>query len=233
MQFFLNTIEGERDRLYQPRIITVYNVYTGFLFTIIITVYVIMAYVSNHYIFVEEVFFRSYSDQLSYLSIENLLDAKQQYRWLVYLFLPVILLVKIGFGAVCISIGSVLSTIKLKFKVIFKTVLLAEAVFIVAQILYLVNAFLHLDTLTLETASNYYPLTVLSYLGTQNVVQWLHYPLQTLNLFEILYMIAIAWLLAKQWKQDFMESLAIVVPSYGTGLILWVVFVTFLTLQIS
>jgi hypothetical protein len=46
-------------------------------------------------------------------------------------------------------------------------------------------------------------------------------------------MMAIAWLLAKQWKQDFIGSLSIVVPSYGTGLILWLVFVTFITIQVT
>lgn len=102
-----------------------------------------------------------------------------------------------------------------------------------AQVLYLVNAFFHLDTLTLETASNYYPLTILSYFGTENVVQWLQYPLQTLNLFEVAYMVVIGWFLSKQWKEDFVESLAVVVPSYVTGLLLWLVFVTFITLQIS
>jgi hypothetical protein len=64
-------------------------------------------------------------------------------------------------------------------------------------------------------------------------VKWLKYPFQTLNIFEILYMAAIAWLLAKQWSRDFMESLAVVLPSYVIGLVLWLVLVTFLTLQVS
>jgi hypothetical protein len=116
---------------------------------------------------------------------------------------------------------------------VFKTALVAEVVFIIAQIIYMINLSLHLENLTLATTANYFPFSVLSYFGAENVVDWLQYPLQTLNLFEVAYMSVIAWLLSKQWKQDFMESLAIVAPSYVTGLILWLVFVTFLTLQVS
>lgn len=204
-----------------------------YLFLFITMFYLVLTYISSNFILSEEIYVRSFSEQLTRQSLTALLDFQERYVWLNYLLLPVILLIKIAFGTVCISIGTVLTNVEFKFKTVFKAALVAEGIFIVAQVLYLTNLSFHLDTLTLETASNYYPLTVLSYLGTENVVQWLHYPLQTLNLFEVVYMAAIAWLLSKQWKQDFMESLAIVVPAYGTGLILWVVFVTFLTLQIS
>lgn len=202
-------------------------------FGVITTIYFLLTYYSNQVIFDEEIFRRSYSEQLTRESLEAMLGFQERYGWFGYVFTPLVLLIKISFAAVCISIGTVLSNIEFKFKTVFKAALLAEIIFIVAQILYLTNLSFHLDTLTLGNASNYYPLTLLSYFGTDNVVQWLHYPLQTLNLFEVLYMIAVGWLLSKQWKQNFIESLALVVPSYATGLILWLVFVTFLTLQVS
>lgn len=202
-------------------------------FCIIITFYAVLTFISNRYLLKEEVLIRSYSDQLTLQSIEALLGIKDRYEWVGYVFTPIILLLKIVFTTICVSICAVLSTIDFKFKTIFRAALLAELVFISAQILYLINISFHLDTLKLETVANYYPLTALSYFGTGNVVQWLRYPLQTINVFELLYMVVIAWLLSKQWKEDFMESLALVVPSYGTGLILWLVFVTFITLQIS
>lgn len=203
------------------------------IYGIIVLSYLFITFISNQYIFGEEVYVRSFSDKLSAQSIEAFLGVREKYWLWGYVTFPIVIAIKVSFSAICISIGAVLSNISFKFKAIFRMVLLAEIVFIVAQLLYLVNVSFHLDTLTLETAANYYPLTMLSYFGTENVVQWLQYPLQTLNLFEVAYISVIAWLLSKQWKQDFMESLAIVVPSYGTGLILWLVLVTFLTLQVS
>jgi hypothetical protein len=183
------------------------------LFGLIFSMYLIMTLISNQLIMGNDIFFRSYSDQFSHENLEIMFNIKERYEWMGYVFIPLLLFIKVTFATICISIGNVLSNIDFKFKTVFKAALLAEVIFIVAQVWYLTNLSFHLDTLTLETASNYYPLSALSYFGTENVVQWLHYPLQTLNLFEIFYMVTIAWLLAKQWNEDFMESLAIIVPS--------------------
>jgi|SRR5690625_3483644 len=204
-----------------------------FLFGIIVLCYLLFTFISNQYLFGEEVYIRSFSDQLTLQNIEALWDLQEQYLWLSYVFLPLIVLLKVFFATVYISIGAVLSNIKFKFKIIFRATLLAEVVFIVAQVLYLVNLSFRLDSLTLETASAYYPFSFLSLIDANQVVSWLQYPLQTLNLFEVAYMVVIAWLLSKHWKEDFMESLAVVVPSYATGLLLWLVFVTFVTLQVT
>jgi hypothetical protein len=205
------------------------NIQVSVLFVFITAIYLVLAYISDQFILGDEVYIRSFSDQ----TIETILNIRERYGWLNYVFMPLTLFLKIFFPALCISIGAVLSSLEFKFKTFFKAVLLAEAVFILAQIVYLINLSQHLDALTIETSLNYFPLSVLSIYGVENVVPWLHYPLQTLNLFEVFYILIISWLLSKQWKPNFIESLNIVLPSYGTGLLLWLVLVTFLTLQIS
>lgn len=110
---------------------------------------------------------------------------------------------------------------------------LAEVTFIIAQVIHLVKLFANRAELTFDTTANYFPFSILSFFGSENVVSWLHYPLQTLNLFLVLYVVLISWLLSKQWKPNFVESLNIVIPSYGIGLLLWMALVVFLTLQIS
>lgn len=192
-----------------------------------------LTYISNQFIITRDIYIRSFQSTLTIQSIESFLNVKKEYWWLGYIFIPLVVCLKVLFTALCVSIGSMLWDIKFKFRVIFKAALLGEIIFIIAQVIYLINLFFHMDTLTLQTFTNYFPLTVLSYFGTANVVDWLEYPLQTLNLFEVFYIVAIAWLLTRQWKQDFMESLAVVFPSYMTGLVLWLALVTFLTLQVS
>lgn len=192
-----------------------------------------MTHFGNQYIFTDQFYYRSFSDQLTAQSLKALLGMKERYAWLGYLTTPVILLLKISFTAICVSIGAVLLTVGFSFRMVFKAAMVAETVFIIAQVFYLINLWQHADALTLESAPNYYPLTVLSWVGVENAVSWLHYPLQTLNLFELVYIAVLSWLLAGRWKPDFVESLSIVLPSYATGLILWMVLVTFLTLQVS
>ncbi|WP_237854550.1 hypothetical protein [Rhodohalobacter sulfatireducens] len=205
------------------------NIPISVLFVSITAIYLVLAYISDQFILGDEVYIRSFSDQ----TIEAVLNMRERYGWLNYVFIPVTLFLKISFPALCITIGTVLSSLEIKFKTFFKAVLLAEVVFILAQILYLINLSRHLDALTIEKSLNYFPLSVISIYGVENVVLWLHYPLQTLNLFEVFYILIISWLLSRQWKPNFIESLNIVLPSYGTGLLLWLVLVTFLTLQIS
>lgn len=203
------------------------------LFVIICFLSLIILFILNSYIFTNQFYYRTFSDQLTTQGLEIFLGLKDRYSWVGYLSTPIILLFKTSLVSVCLSIGTILFSLDFKFKSIFKSVLLAEGVFIIAQIIYLINLSQHLNTLTIESSLNYFPLTVLSIYGAENVVPWLHYPLQTLNLFEVAYILCISWLLSKQWKLDFIESINIVLPSYGIGLLIWIVLVIFLTLQIS
>jgi hypothetical protein len=103
-----------------------------------------------------------------------------------------------------------------------------------SQIIFLIILYKNIESVTLSESVGYYPLSTLSLIGIENVnAQWAIYPLQTANLFQVFYVIAISWLLSKQNKHSFVENLNVVIPSYGLGLLLWVTFVAFLTLQLS
>jgi len=227
-------IKDKKDYPSKHQLVTVLDeIPIWLLFLFLILFYLVLTFISNHYIYGKEIYLRSYADRFPIKSIQAFWDMKKEFWWTAYLLTPLILFLKFSFTTVCISIGAVLSSVEFKFRTVFKNVLLAESVFLAGQVIFLINISFHLNTVTLQSASNYYPLSVLSYLEVNNVVKWLRYPLQTLNFFEVAYMVIIAWLLSKKWKENIIESLAIVLPSYSTGLILWLAFVAFLTLQIS
>lgn len=215
------------------KIKSIADFYVWIIFGAILIVYLLMAWFLQEYINNEYLYYRSYSGTLTKQTIENMLGLQSRYWWVSYVFIPILLFFKVVFTSICISIGTILAVIDFKFKNIFKVAIIAEVVFVIAQIVYLFNLFQNIDTLTFDTASNHLPLSLLSYFGTENIVTWLHYPLQTLNLFEVFYILFISWLLSKQWKLDYVESVNIVLPSYGIGLLLWMILVVFLTLQIS
>lgn len=195
--------------------------------------YIFLTFFADNWIFTEELFYRSFSTKLQVYSIDELLESREQLRWTTYAVQIFIVMFKALFAALCIFIGVVLSNIEFSFKDLFRSVVIAETIFIIAQLIFLLNLYFHRTELTFDTTANYFPLSMLSFWGTENVVPWLHFPLQTLNLFEVFYILFISWLLSKQWKPNFVESLNIVLPSYGIGLLLWLVLVTFLTLQVS
>jgi hypothetical protein len=204
-----------------------------FIFITLTIFYLVFTYVYNAWILTDQLIYQSFSDQLQLYSIETLLQGRDRFWWVSYLVQPVMIFVKVSFLVLCVSIGAIFSDVNFKVSSIYKTGLYSEFIFIIGQFIFLANLFFNRSNLTLDTTVNYFPLSILSYIGIENVVQWLHYPLQTLNLFELVYVICISWLLSKQWKPGFVESLNIVIPSYGIGLLVWMVLVVFLSLQIS
>jgi hypothetical protein len=57
--------------------------------------------------------------------------------------------------------------------------------------------------------------------------------LKILNAFEVVYWIVLAFFLAELSRERFNRMLGMVLGSYGTGLLMWVIFVTFITLSLS
>lgn len=205
----------------------------GWYLLILILLYLSLSMVDNAFIFTDDFINRSLSEDFSESVIEALLTNENQFKWIGYALLPVIILLKILFTSFCVTTGAILTDTDFTFKKIFQTASCSEYIFWFSQAIFYLRLILNRDYLTLDNAGNYFPLSLLSYFGTDNVVSWLHYPLQTLNLFEVFYVLLISWFLSKQWKPNFVESLSIVIPSYGIGLLLWMALVVFLTLQIS
>ncbi len=171
---------------------------------------------------------------MSNQTVGELLGWRAKYWWISYLLIPISLLLKFFLTAVCINVGFMLVRFETKFKEIFRAVMLAEAVFILATIVLLMTLFLHIETLTIQSTTEYSPLSLLGLIGYENVhATWAVYPLQAINLYELFFVIAVAWLLSKWQKEDFFDSFNVVAPSYSLGLLLWIVLVAFLTLQIS
>lgn len=200
---------------------------------VLILMYVIINIFDQKFIYTEEFIYRSLNNEFTESLIEALLASENRFGWISFAILPFIILLKILFTTFCITTGAIFTGIDFRIGSIFQTATYSEAVFLTSQTVFSLNLFLNRDILTIENAGNFFPLSILSIYGTENVVSWLHYPLQTLNLFLVLYVVLISWLLSKQWKPNFVESLNIVIPSYGIGLLLWMALVVFLTLQIS
>mgnify|MGYP003395149940 CR=1 FL=1 len=74
---------------------------------------------------------------------------------------------------------------------------------------------------------------MLNIIGFKGLEPWLIYPLQTLNLFEIAYIIYLSYQIGYLTKTNADNGLKIVSYSYVPALFLWVVVVMFFTLNYS
>ena len=205
------------------------------LWIVFVTViYFLLTFFSQDFIYSDSIYYRSYSSTITQQSIENMLGLQSRFWWASYILIPIVLIFKFALISVCVSIGKVFSDMNIEFKQIFRATVFGEWIFIIAQITFTTILYLNLDDITLQNASGYFPLSALSFIGIENVnAQWAIYPLQTANLFEVFYMIAIAWFLSKMSKQSFADVFSVVLPSYGLGLLLWITLVAFLTFQVT
>ncbi|MFM7430547.1 MAG: hypothetical protein ACKO1F_11680, partial [Flammeovirgaceae bacterium] len=58
-------------------------------------------------------------------------------------------------------------------------------------------------------------------------------PLSLLNLFEALYIVSLAYQLKGIINFSFTKSIKFVIASYGTGVLFWAIFITFLSVSLA
>lgn len=201
--------------------LTLISFLTTFLFSTLITT--------------KEFLYNSYSEQLAKEQINQLLESQDKWVWVGYLIMPLIILIRVCFVSICLSIGVFFYNMesKIKYKQFFRVSLIGEFVLVsVGYFKFSYFYFIKTDYNLLDI-QQFYPFSYTTFLDVSKLEPWLVYPLQTINLFEMSYFFVLVYGLHKLLKNKYMKSFEIVVVSYGTGLIIWLGLIMFLTLNIS
>lgn len=190
-------------------------------------------FLTDVFIFSDDTFFKSFEDQLSVNRITELILMRNEWSWLGYLFIPLIYVIKLTAVSICLSIGVFLLKLSTPLKSLFKIALFAEFVFLFPPMIKLYwFSFVNLNY-TLSDFQFFSPFSVINIFDKVDVEPWLVYPLQLLNLFELLYWFTLAYKIKDLLNRDFAGSLGFVASTYGVGLLLWVILVMFLTVNLT
>lgn len=203
------------------------------IFYSLIICYALYQFGVNNRLFTRELIFRSYQELLPEETITGLLQFRDRFEWAGYVLLVFSIPVKAGYAAICVNTGTLLAGYDLRFRDIFKIVLLGEFIFLLAagiQFFWLTEV---VRPETLQAARGGYPLSVLSLLSKEAVPEWLYPPLMKLNLFEAGYVILISLGLKEYLDRSFKRVFAVVFLSYEMGALLIIVLVMFLSLQVG
>lgn len=204
----------------------------------------LLAWVTKASLISDTLYFNTLADQLTYEQIEEFIARGKQWEWLGYVFIPLVYLIKFSLVGLVLSLGVWLVTNQFRFKILFAAVIEAETVFLI-PVIAKIGWFLFFQThYTLQDLQLFYPLSLLNFFEPDTLEAWWLYPLQVLNVFEVVYWGVLAYQVAPLLRrQDFEESdgfwgrmnrgLGIVSASYGTGLVIWIAVVMFLTLSYS
>ena len=203
---------------------------TVLIFLILVITNLFISWLSEIYVYTDS-FFISQIPEYYYDEIKT---AKDKFSVFGYILIPILLLLKTSLITILLSVGAKLSNIHIEFSKLFHAVILSEFVFSISNFIYLANIYINIESVTIENIQNYYPLSLLSFYGVENVnEEWVVYPLTVLNLFQVLYLAIVSFFISRQKKLDFFRILNFVIPSYGFGLLLWISFVAFLTFLVT
>lgn len=180
-----------------------------------------------------EVLYNSLVEQLTENQINQYLNFKEKWVWISYVFIPVLLLIKLSIIAAILDAGCFFFGKEIKYKKLFNIVVKAEFVFLLVIVFKTVWFYFFQTDYNLEDLQYFYPLSALNIIGYEGLQPWFIYPFQVLNLFELAYWFILAYLIGKELNENTDKGFSIVASSYGVVLIIWVVGVMFFTLNMS
>jgi len=186
----------------------------------------------------EELIYNFYSEQLVQEQIAEFIEQQKKWEWLSYAAIPLLIFIRITLVAITLSVGDFLYNINKiensKYKEYLKISLIGEFVLIIVGYFKTGYFYLIKTDYTLLDLQQYYPLSFTNLIDLKKIQPWLIYPLQTVNLFEIVYFFVLVYGMYKlNNKKEYWRSFEITAVSYGTGLIIWLGFIMFLTLNMT
>lgn len=209
------------------------NIKFWYIVILLLFGYSILIFLNNKFILTEDLYHYSLGEQLTIERIEQLFLFQSNLEWISYVIISLSLIIKLSLITIALYTGVILSNLKVKLKSLFHIVLQAEFLFLFALSIKIYWMYFFMDNLSLKSLGHFYPLSIINFYKSNEIASWLVYPLQLVNLFELGYWLLLAYLLMDLIKKSFWKSFEFVLSTYGVALIIWVVFVVFLTLNFS
>ena len=203
------------------------------LFLGIVSLNLLVIFLSQNILINDIVFFNTYSEQLTYDRSMELFQLMKSYSWVSYILVTVFLLLKFTAIAVLLYIGVYFNDIhrELPLGRIFKMVIISESIFVTASIFKLLWFAFFAGNYTLDDISFFYPLSLINLFNRSEVATYWVYPLQTVNLFQLMYVLALAFGLSKVGSVKKTLAEKVVLSTYVPAIAVWISLIMFFTID--
>lgn len=203
------------------------------MFSGIVLVELLILLVSQTILIDEIVFFNTYSEQLTYELSMEIFSAMRSYSWISYAITPILLLLKFSALSVLIYIGVFFSDLHKDITLgkIFKVVVVSEIVFVVASVIKMLWFILFAGNYTLDDMNFFYPLSLINLFSRSEVASYWVYPLQTINIFQVFYVLLLAFGLSRIGSVKKISVDRIVLSTYVPAMAVWIAMILFLTID--
>lgn len=183
------------------------------------------------YLELNQLIYHNLSEQLTFDQLENYFDTKSRWGWVKYVFVPILLLLKTTLLSWILAIGGFLYNVNLPHKKYWEIVLKAEFLFLIPALVKIAWFLWVEPDYTLDEVQQFVPFSLQSILDTSRIPIWIIYPLQLINVFESCYWMMLIVLINQASPQN--KGVSIVLSSYAPALFIWILFIMFLTLNLS
>ncbi|MGF1587317.1 MAG: hypothetical protein ACFCUM_18505 [Bacteroidales bacterium] len=191
--------------------------------------YVLSAILVNEFIIHDELYYRSFGNQLSINAIDSLISFRNTWKWLSYATIPLILTLKFLLVATFLSMGSIVASHKLTFRQIFGITMACEVVFLTANFITTGNL-LFSEVNTLEDLS-VTMFSLASMIPESSIETYLYVPLQSFNVFLLVYIFFLSWCYKTVTGYPFNQSLILILATYGSAFIMWIILIMYLLIS--
>lgn len=212
-----------------------YNLKRIHLFMGVVMANLIIAWLSKAVLINEIVFYNTFSEQLTYDRSIKLFENMRDYAWIGYALTPILLLIKFSLISMVLYIGIIFCNLQYKVSLgsVFKIVIASDIIFVCSGLFKFLWFYLFAGNYNLNDLEYFYPLSLINFFKTDEVNKLWRFPLQTVNLFHLIYIISLSFGLNKVCKIEKADAEKIVLLSYLPALLLWVALIMFLIIDAS
>ena len=195
---------------------------------------VLFAFLVKQFLYTDQLYYSTLAEQYTSEQIQIILgNLNAAWRQAIgYVFVPVIIIVRILCSSFCLYIGSLVEESHWKFKPLFNISLKADVAFCLSSACNfyyyaLFENYKTIDDLSINCAS------LLKIVGRENIPSWLILAFNSINVFELLYVVLLVVMLKMSFHITYLKSIIFVLLTYCIGNYLYLVAMTFLYLNFS
>ncbi|MDF7820115.1 hypothetical protein P1X15_21025 [Runella sp. MFBS21] len=196
---------------------------------VILLVEIVFSFSLKEYILNDKFLYNSFAEQMTMEEVENAVTSVKESFWLLLLSAVLKVIAEIFLITLAINLGTLLFEYQITFKQIFGAVTKAYIIFAITRVV-LMGIYAYEGVSSLEDL-NYIPkLSLFELFDTQSLPNWAVFPLQIANLPQLFFILLTALALNQIRQYGFAKWLLVVLGTYGTGLVIWTILVTFLVI---
>jgi len=190
-----------------------------------------VVWLSQTFLINEIVFYNTYSEQLTMDRSLQLLESVRKFSWVSYAFIPLMLIIKFTLISIVIYTGIFFYNLndKVTFGTVSKIVIASEIIIVIASLIKFLWLYLFGGNYDLNDIGFFYPLSLINLFKINEVDRIWIFPLQIVNLFQVVYTIALSYGLKKACNLGESDSDRIVLSSYLPAMVVWIVFIMFIS----